>query len=353
MEITMTYIMIALGWILDLFYRILGNYGFAIILFTVFIKLCLLPLDLKQRKSMAKTQKIQPLLMEIQKKYANDKDKQSQETMKLYQKYGINPMGGCLPMLIQLPIIFALYWVVRKPIAYMMGVDASEIWRIAEAFNAWAAANTEALPDALKNIIPVTYQRGMGNVNTFGNYEIQIAQLLFKYPEILQHSAITTWNEVLRPIDFSFFGMDLASVPNLNAFFGMFIGRFSNLTVETALLWLIPIFAGLSSWTSAKLSSPAPKKDKKAILSEAEKAQNASSPTNDTMRSMTAIMPLFSAWFAFTLPAAVGLYWIISNIIQILQQRLVSKYFENSITQEEIEGEINNVKSRKNRKKRK
>ena len=82
----LTYIMMGLGWILDLFYRIIGNYGFAIILFTVFIKLVLFPLDLKQKRSMAKTQKIQPLLMEVQKKYANDKDKLNQETMKLYQK---------------------------------------------------------------------------------------------------------------------------------------------------------------------------------------------------------------------------------------------------------------------------
>ncbi len=349
----MTYIMIALGWILDLFYRIIGNYGFAIILFTVFIKLCLFPLDIKQKKSMAKTQKIQPLLMEVQKKYANDKEKQSQETMKLYQKYGINPMSGCLPMLIQLPIIFALYWVVRKPIAYMMGVNASEIWRIAEAFNAWAAANGDALPEALKGIIPVTYQKGMGNANTFGNYEIQIAQLLFKHPEILQHSAISSWDEVLKPINFSFFGMDLSAVPDMKAFFGMFIGRFSAITTEVASLWLIPLFAGISSLVSSKIAAPAQKKDKKAILSEEEKALEKSSATNDTMKSMTTIMPIFSAWFAFTLPAAVGLYWIISNIIQILQHKFVTKYFSDGISQEDIEGEIENVKSRKNRKKRK
>jgi YidC/Oxa1 family membrane protein insertase len=345
--------MIALGWILELFYKVLGNYGFAIILFTVFIKLCLLPLDLKQRKSMAKTQRIQPLLNEIQRKYANDKEKQSQETMKLYKKYGINPMGGCLPMLIQLPIILALYWVVRKPIAYMMGIDASEIWRIADAFNTWAASNIELLPETLKDIIPVTYQKGMGNANTFGNYEIQIAQMLFRYPQILQHPAILSWDNALNPIDFRFLGIDLSAVPNLNTFFGMFIGKTSNLTLDTALLWIIPIFAGLSSWLTSSITSPMPKKDKKAILSEAEKAQANASPTNDTMRSMTAIMPIFSAWFAFTLPAAVGLYWIISNLIQIIQYKLVSKKFENVITLEEIEGEINNVKSRKNRKKHK
>lgn len=351
----MTYIMIALGYILDLFYRIIGNYGFAIILFTVFIKLILFPLDLKQKKSMAKTQKIQPLLMEVQKKYANDKNKLNQETMKLYQKYGISPTSGCLPMLIQLPIIFALYWVVRKPIMFMMGVDAAEIWRIAEAFNAWAAANTEALPEAMRSAIPLTYQKGMGNANTFGTYEIQIAQLLFKHPEILNHPAITSWDKVLNPINFTFFGMDLSEVPNFNAFLGLFIGRISSITKSTVLLWIIPVVAGLSSWLTSKVTMPPKAKtDKHAVLSEAEKAQTQQDNTaNSTMRSMTAIMPLFSAWFAFTLPAAVGLYWIISNVIQMVQHVVVTKYLKTDISDEDIEGEINNVKSRKNRKKHK
>ncbi|MBR5156113.1 MAG: YidC/Oxa1 family membrane protein insertase [Clostridia bacterium] len=352
----MNYIMLALGFVLDLFYRILGNYGFAIILFTIFIKLLLFPLDLKQRKSMAKTQKIQPLLMEVQKKYANDKDKLNQETLKLYQKYGISPTSGCLPMLIQLPIIFALYWVVRKPIFYMMGVDKAEIWRIAEAFNAWAAVNADALPEALRNVVPVTYQQGMGNANTFGSYEIQISQLLFKHPEILNHPAITSWDNVLKPIDFSFFGMDLSEVPNLNAFLGIFIGRISNITSSVALLWIIPVLAGFSSWLTTKVTSPAKqdKPKKGVVLSEDEKAQSKSNPTADTMRSMTMIMPLFSAWFAFTLPAAVGLYWIVSNAIQMLNHFLVTKYMTDDISPEELEGEINNVKkSRKNRKKRK
>ena len=349
----MTYIMIALGWILDLFYRLIGNYGFAIIVFTVFIKLALFPLDLKQRRSMAKTQKIQPLLMEVQKKYANDKDKLNQETMKLYQKYRINPTSGCLPMLIQFPIIIALYWVVRKPIFYMMGVGEADIWRIGEAFNAWAANNPDALPSALKSAIPVTFADRHNN--TFGLHEIQIAQLLFKNPEILSHPAIANWSESLRPIDFSFLGMDLSEVPNLSAFFGLFIGKVSDLTLSTALLWIIPILSGLSSFASSKIAAPAQKtkKDKKLILSEEEKkAQgNTGGTANDTMKSMTTIMPIFSAWFAFTLPAAVGLYWIISNVIQIIQHVLVTKYFVKDISLEEIEGDIKNVKSRKKRKK--
>ncbi len=349
----MTYIMLALGFILNLFYKIIGNYGFAIILFTIFVKLILFPLDLKQRRSMAKTQKIQPLLMEVQKKYANDKDKLNQETMKLYQKYNINPASGCLPMLIQLPIILALYWVIKKPIFYMMGVGTSDIWRIAEAFNAWAATNGDKIPEAIT--LPITYQKGMGNTNTFGTYEIQISQMLYKYPEILNYHAIKNWDKVIEPINFSFLGMDLSQVPSLNAFFGMFVGKLSNVTPSTAALWTIPVLSGLSSWLTSKVTNPttSEKSKKGVILSEAEKAEMKTNNTNETMRTMTMIMPLFSTWFAFTLPAAVGLYWIVSNIIQIVNHFLVKKYMTESISEEELEGEIRNVKSRKNRKKRK
>ena len=347
--------MIALGWILNAFYHLVGNYGVAIILFTVFVKAILLPLDIKQKKSMAKTQKIQPLLMEVQKKYANDKEKLNQETMKIYQKYGINPMGGCLPMLIQLPIILALYWVVKKPIMYMMGVGAEDIWRIAEAFNAWATANKDMLPEALSKVVPVTYIGKMAN-NTFGTYEISIAQQLFKNPEILTHPYIKDWGQTLSLIDFSFFGMDLSEIPNLNAFFGMFLGNVKNLTKETVLLWIIPIVSGFSSFAASKVAMAQqnqPKKKKNEVVAEADRVNNESSAAS-TMKTMNVMMPLFSAWFAFTLPAAVGLYWIISNIIQIVQQIVVTKYLVTDVSAEVLEGDINNVKkNRKNCKNRK
>ncbi len=357
----MTYIMLALGWILNLFYGIFKNYGFAIIFFTIFVKLVLFPLELKQKKSMAKTQKIQPLLMAIQKKYENDKDRLNKETMKLYQKYGISPASGCLPMFIQLPIIFALFYVVRKPIMYMLGVDPGDIWRIGESINIWASTNMDKLPESLKSVIPVTYEKAMRN-NTFGQHEIQMAQLLFDNRDILDNTLISGWNPELKSklINFDFLGMNLAATPDFNKFLGIFIGKVSNLTKDVYLLWIIPVLSGLTSFISAKITSPNKKQkgekpDKHLILSEEEKAAQ-KLPANsgsETMKTMTTIMPFFSAWFAFTLPAAVGLYWITSNIIQMVQHTLVTKYFKIDISLEELEGEIENVrKGRKNRKNR-
>ena len=352
----MSYICTALGWILDVFYRLVNNYGIAIILFTVFIKAVLLPLDIKQKKSMAKTQKIQPLLMEVQKKYANDKEKLNQETMKIYQKYGINPMGGCLPMLIQFPIIIALYWVVKKPIIYLMGVSFSDTWRIAEAFNSWAQANMSSLPEALAKVVPVTYAKTMSQ-NTFGTYEISIAQQLFKNPEILDHPFIQSWNSGLKGklIDFSFFGLDLAEIPSLNAFLGIFVGRVSGITKATVISWIIPVLSGVSSFLSSKfaMAQQGGKKEEPKVVAEADKPKQGDTAAG-TMKSMSVMMPLFSAWFAFTLPAAGGLYWIVSNIIQIIQQVVVTKYLVPDVSAEVLEGDISNVKKgRKNRKKSK
>ena len=105
----MSYIMMGLGWILRLCSQLTGNYGVAVIIFTIIIKAVLMPLTLKQQRSMLRMQKVQPLMNDLQKKYGNDKDKLNQEMMKLYKKYDVNPASGCLPMLIQLPILMMLY----------------------------------------------------------------------------------------------------------------------------------------------------------------------------------------------------------------------------------------------------
>lgn len=109
----MSIIITPLRWILDLLYGFVGNYGVAIILFTLVIKLIILPLDIKQRHSMRKMQDIQPKIDEINKKYEKDPEKRSAKTMELYKKEKVNPMGGCLPMLIQMPILFAMFAVMR------------------------------------------------------------------------------------------------------------------------------------------------------------------------------------------------------------------------------------------------
>lgn len=338
----MSYIMLALGWILKMCNVLTHNYGVAIILFTILIKVLLLPLMVKQQRSMMLTQKLQPLLNEIQQKYANDKEKLNAETMKLYQKYKVNPMSGCLPMLIQLPILMALYWVVKKPVIYLMGFGEDEVWRIVSAVLEWSEGN----PDGLNQFCAALGIEGMSTLTDFaykmfGMYEIQIAEFIQKHPEIMQSQWILETGKNYDIIDFNFIGLNLSQTPDLGAFFGMFLGRTQNLTWETMLLWIIPLLSGLSSFASGKLSQamqPTPQRD-------------ANGEEKNPMQSMMLFMPLISAWFAFTLPATVGLYWIVSNILQLGQQLVLNKVVKIDLTDEQIEGEIVNAK--KNRKKRK
>lgn len=119
-----------LGNLLRFIYDLVNNYGVAIIIFTVIVRLILLPLNIKQQKSMMKTQAVMPLISKIQEKYKNDKDKQNQETMKIYQKFGISPLAGCLPLLIQLPILFALIKVIYDPGFYMFDVNTADAVKI-------------------------------------------------------------------------------------------------------------------------------------------------------------------------------------------------------------------------------
>ncbi len=344
------YIMRFLGIILSFLQSLVGNYGITIILFTVLIKLVLFPLTLKQQRSTAHMQQIQPLLAEVQRKYANDKDKLNQETLKLYSKYNINPMSGCWPMLIQLPIIIALYWVVRKPLTYVMGIGYNEVWQIAEAFNAWAAANLDKVPEAIQHL---TYGKSMAD-NIYGSNEIQIAQVINQYyDDMLANSdfvalAGSTLDKI-KQINFYFLGLDLADSPSFGALINLCMGKTEGLTKSTILLWLVPLLSGVTSYVSSKVTMVEQEKHK----TPAQKLQEAEKP--NTANTMMKIMPLFSAWITFSLPAAVGFYWIVSNLLTLIQQLYFNKFINPKINNETIEAEMiaDVKKSRKKRKKSK
>ena len=161
--------------------------------------------------------------------------------------------------------------------------------------------------------------------------------------DVMQSHWITEVGKNFTIINYDFFGLDLSQTPNLSAFFGMFFGKANELNIQIVLLWIIPLLSGLSSYVTSKVtqaqSPQKPQTDKNG-----EEAPN-------PMKGMMTFMPIMSAWFAFTLPAAIGLYWIISNVLSLLQTVVMNKVIKPGISEEQIEGEIINAK--KNRKKRK
>ena len=284
------YIVMALGWIIKTIYDLVQNYGVAIILFTIVVKLILLPLNIKSQKAMKKQQKIQPIIAELQKKYANDQQKLQQEMMKVYKENNVSMMGGCLPMFIQMPILIALYQAIQKPLTYMFNVPYKNVPQdVIEKVTELAKAAGEKVGDVsqLLSIDQIKISSWAGQVG----------------------GKLHEWY-----INFDFLGLDLSRKPqDALAFLG---NPMENLSV--VLLLLIPILSLASSILQNKITMAQSGQDKNSANDQAQSM-------NSVMKWM---MPIMTGYFTLILPAGIGLYWIVSGLIQIIQQLALNYYFE-------------------------
>ena len=282
-------IAVPFGWLLGQFYNLLGNYLVAIAVFALLVKIVLLPSAISQQKSSAKQARLQPKLRRIQERYKGDKDAQrkiQEEQQALYQREGFNPMNqGCLPLLIQFPIIIGLYGAVYKPLTYCLHIGESTITKLTELVNAYLEASGS-------------------KVVTGRAVEISVIDYLDKIWNSALESGIG--EKVLQSIklfgdkEFKIFGLQLSSNPSFK---------------EANLLLLIPILSFLTSKASSLISF---------IRS---KRTNPNQANNATMGCMTFGMPLFSLYFVTLFPAAIGIYWIINNVYTFVQTLLVGWLF--------------------------
>ena len=266
-----------LSYVISPIYNFVGNYGIAVILFTVIVKILLIPLGVKQQKTTVKTKLVRPELEKIQAKYKNDKEKLNEETMKLYQKYGINPMGGCLPLLIQLPILLGLYRVIQEPITWVLRLAPSAA--IENLISSGKITLSEATQKLASLAEDATKIAGMTDISEIiNNLGMKVTQI---------HIA-----SEFDLINFNLLGLDLSQTPNIS---------------DISLLWLIPVLATgsafFSNWVSQKLNPMSP-----------EQAQQ--------MKTMNMMMPLMTAFFTFTLSAGIGLYWFVSTMLSVLEKKI-------------------------------
>lgn len=291
-----TLIITPLGYILGFIYQFVGNYGWSLVIFTLLVKIILLPLGLKQQKATVKMQQVQPKMKELQEKYANDQQKLSEETMKLYKEYGVNPMGGCLPLLIQLPILFGLYRVIYKPVTYMLHRGA-DIASLTEQY----LANPEF-------------------IEKFGNISGKAAQ----QAEIMIAKAFDL-------INFNFLGLDISATPSIS---------------KPDLIWIVPILAAVTTYLTSKITTAMGNKKEKSteekkpqrVLSPDQKTNTGSASSAESMtKSMSVMMPIMTLWITFTFPATIGVYWTISNLASLLQTVLLNGYYKNKMQVEVAE----------------
>ncbi|MDF2522018.1 MAG: hypothetical protein K0R84_2646 [Clostridia bacterium] len=278
-----------IGMFLKLIYNTLAfhNYGISIIILTIVVKALLLPSSIKQYRSTVRLIEIQPQMKEIQKLYANDQQKQSQEMMKLYQENKVNPAGGCLPLLIQMPILFSLYYVISQPLKYMFRIPKDVIQTLFEMIPAGAER--------------MATMRDLSIINYFTNNPDQLSNA----KDLIAQDQL---------LNMRFFGVNLGAIPSLD-FSKLFAGTPD---IQAWLLLLIPLLAVTTTYFSVSYSMK-------------QTAQTGSNQAANSMqKNMAIISPLMTGFIAFTVPAGLGLYWIVSNVLSILQQLYMNIFIKKA-----------------------
>ncbi len=265
------------GYVLNFIYEIVKNYGLAIIIFSVIIKIVLLPLSIKQQKTLKKSSKMQEEMKKIQEKYKGNQEKINQETLDLYKREKMSPFGGCFSSIIQLIIILSVFWLVSQPLTYMKKID----------------------------------------VNVINDYKTQLQQEGNNqtYAEIAIINRFGAEDERVR-LNMEFLGLDLSKVPS------------SNLNDWT--VYIIPLLYVVSSVGSIKLTNSMnnKKKDKKIAITDGTEVLPAEEPNElEAMEAMNKnmmyMLPLMSVFIAFIAPLGLALYWFISNILIIIEKIII------------------------------
>lgn len=298
-----------MGYLMNFIYGITQNYGLAIILFTILIKLLLLPLTIKQQKSLAKTQELQPLVQELQRKYGNDQQKFAEEYQKLLKEKNMNMMSGmgcsgCLIQLIQIPIIFGMLYMMASPLTNILKLDMAEIEKYKQEVQ--EIKKQEAIV-AIKN-----------NASNYTEQELE--ELLKKAEETDYMSGRYYEIEILdrmNIIDMDFLGINLCDITIYNK--------------TNWVLWIIPVLSCLCTFITTKLM-PKPNQPTANNAKPEDKSMVPSAgdmPMPD-MRVMNAMMPIMTGYVAAIVPQGVGLYWVTSNLIGVIQQVVLKKKLPNT-----------------------
>lgn len=291
------YICVPFAWLVRLFYNLTGSYGVALILFTLVIKLIMLPFQMKSKKGMMRMSRVSGRMQELQRQYKNNPQRYQMEVQKLYQEEGANPMSGCLWNFIPLPILLALYSIIRQPITHfmMLGEDV-----VLKAYNAVAATGMNM--DQIGELVD-----GQLKMTPYG--QIHLAAAVNNVaPDFAQ--SIDGWFN----INYNFLGLNLAAVPS---------STFSDFSLHWSVigLILIPIVAGLLQFLMTKFMM--------------KTQPNADPAAARTTKSMMYFMPLFSVYIAFIMPAALGVYWIAQSAFSAVQELVLGKFYTKKLQEEE------------------
>lgn len=283
------------GYLLEFLYNTINNYGLAIILFTVIIKLLLLPLSIKQQRTMKKSSELQEKMKTIQFKYKNDPEKMNQEIMNLYKTENMSPFSGCITAIVQFLLLLSIFYLVRSPLTFMEKVPSENI----------------------NNYISQLQEDGRSISNVYPEIDLirEYNWLKEKNPEDANVDKLN--------LKMNFLGLDLSKIPQ------------QNMTDYT--VYIIPVLYILSSFISIKMTTAKQAKmsqeNKKSVIDaetgEEVKEENEMDTIMQTNKMMSWMMPIMSISIAFVAPLGLALYWLINNLLMIAERIILDKVIKD------------------------
>ena len=308
-----------LGWIMNAIFNLMDslfgiqNIGLSIILFTVVVYMCMLPLTYKQQKFSKMSAKMNPEIKAVQKKYAGKQDQASMmamqdETKAIYAKYGVSPSGSCVQLIIQMPILFALYRVIYNVPAYITSVKDAFMPLVNKLLTMDGAVEYMTEVGATVGISTKKFDFTQANtfVDVLNKFQASNwADLSAKYPE-LSDMILSTQTEIDQMN--TFLGINIAYSPSN-------LLRAGSVVLAIGAI-AIPALAALTQWLNTKL------------MPQAAATEGGDDAMSQSMKQMNLMMPLMSAVFCFTLPAGMGIYWIASALVRSVQQVILNKHFD-------------------------
>ena len=276
------------GYLLNALYELFNNYGIAIIVFSVILRIILIPITIKQQKTMKKSAELQEEMKEISKKYKNNPEKLNQETIELYKREKMSPFSGCLSSIVQIIIILSVFWLVSQPFTYMKRLNKVN----------YDENTDKSVVDYYKDKLKEE------NENQKTNYsEIAIIE---KYGN----------SDERVSLNMDFLGLDLSKVPSDN--------------LNDWRVYIIPALYVISSVISIKITTNMSKKKNEDVVKENENGDNNEMEAMEAMnKNMTYMMPIMSVFIAFIAPLGLALYWFISNLLMIVEKIVIDKIMKH------------------------
>lgn len=265
------------GYLLNFLYELVKNYGIAIILFSVIVKLLMLPISIKQQRTMKKTTEMQGKLKEIQFKYKNDPEGLNRETLELYKNEKMNPFSGCFSAIVQIILLLSIFYLVKSPLTYMKKVDSDTINSYKEQIQ-----TSEENKNSVYEEIEI--------IKKFGSQDEKVS------------------------INMNFLGIDLSQIPTEN--------------LNDYKTFIIPVLYVISSFISIKLTSKMQETKKEGDNKEEE------DPMLQANKSMTYMMPIMAISIAIVAPLGLALYWLVNNVLMIGERLILNKIMNKEATNE-------------------